>query len=428
MKLSLSATRRLGTALSAAAMLAVAMSAALAPAPAFAADTVSLWSWRTDDQAAMRKIFDVFEKENPDIKVELGFTPDADYQNRLSTALRGGKGPDIAQLKAYGELQPLVQAGYLDPLNDSVPGLKDFPVTATGGATSIEDGKLYGVPYSVPVLAVFYNTDIFAKNGIEVPKTYKDFTAAAEKLKTAGVTPIANGGANGSAWELELGLGTIGPSIYGPDFYNDMMSGKAKFTGPKFLAVVNRFKEMLPYYSDGFAGVDYTTATQQFVSGKAAMFFGGSWENGSFKAQNANLKFSVFAFPGDDAGAPVYVSAFCDGSYGLVSDSQHKPAATKVLNWIASPEFAQLFADNLGWPGARDGVTSKSDPVLQKMIEMQKNSTPYLSLVGYRWQTPTASSIIQAEIIDTVDGKIAPDKFAADVHQAVSTWFKPKAN
>jgi raffinose/stachyose/melibiose transport system substrate-binding protein len=96
-----------------------------------------------------------------------------------------------------------------------------------------------------------------------------------------------------------------------------------------------------------------------------------------------------------------------------------------VLQFIASAEFAQLFADNLGWPPARSGATA-NDPVLKAMIDMQAKPTPYLTLVGFRWQTPTASSILQAQIIDVIDGKIAPEKLAADMDAGVSTWFKPK--
>jgi raffinose/stachyose/melibiose transport system substrate-binding protein len=150
---------------------AAAMTGLLSAAPAQAEDTVTLWSWRTEDEAAMRRIFDAFEKANPGTKVDIQFTPDADYQNRLSTALRGGRGPDIAQLKAYGELQPFVEAGFLDALDESVPELKNFPEAALGGARSRADGKLYGVPYSVPMMGVFYNEEIFTENGIEIPKT-----------------------------------------------------------------------------------------------------------------------------------------------------------------------------------------------------------------------------------------------------------------
>ncbi|TGV75137.1 extracellular solute-binding protein, partial [Mesorhizobium sp. M00.F.Ca.ET.158.01.1.1] len=109
--------------------------------PARADSTVTLWSWRTEDEAAMRRIFDAFEAKNPGIKVNIQFTPDADYQNRLSTALRGGLGPDIAQLKAYGELQPFVDAGYLDVLEVSVKELKNMPDAALGGACGRTDGK-----------------------------------------------------------------------------------------------------------------------------------------------------------------------------------------------------------------------------------------------------------------------------------------------
>jgi raffinose/stachyose/melibiose transport system substrate-binding protein len=281
------------------------------------------------------------------------------------------------------------------------------------------------VPYSVPMMGVFYNQDIFAAQGIEIPKTYKDFVAACEKLKAAGITPVATGGANGSAWELEIGVGVIGPTVYGPGFYDEMMTGKATFEDPRYVAALKRFADLKPYFPDGFAGIDYTTATQQFIGGKAAMFLGGSFENGSFKAQNPKLKFSIFPFPADDAGAKLYTSAFSDGSYGLVSESANKEAATKVLGFMASAEFAQMFADELGWPPARTDVTVK-DPVLAEMMVMSKNSTPYLTLVGFRWQSPTASSVLQSEIIDMVEGNIAPEKLAADMQAAVATWFKPK--
>ncbi|MEO5760533.1 MAG: extracellular solute-binding protein [Mesorhizobium sp.] len=405
--------------------LAAACAGVFTALPVRAESTVMLWSWRTEDEAAIRRIFDAFEAKNPDVKVNIQFTPDADYQNRLSTALRGGRGPDIAQLKAYGELQPFVEAGYLDALDGSVPELKNMPDAALGGARGRTDGKVYGVPYSVPMMGVFYNQDIFAAQGIEVPKTYKDFVAACEKLKTAGITPIAIGGANGSAWELEIGVGVIGPTVYGPGFYDEMMSGKATFEDPRYIAALKRFADLKPYFPDGFAGIDYTTATQQFISGKAAMFLGGSFENGSFKSQNPKLKFSIFPFPADDAATKLYTSAFSDGSYGLVSESANKDAATKVLGFMASAEFAQMFADELGWPPARTDVTVK-DPVLAEMMKMSKNSTPYLTLVGFRWQTPTASSILQSEIIDMVEGNIAPEKLAGDMQAAVATWFKPK--
>lgn len=389
------------------------------------ATELTVWSWRIEDKDAYKKMFDAFTAKNPNITVKFETTVDTEYETKLTTALRANKGPDIAQLKAYGELQPLVDAGYLVALDDKLAGLKDFFPQALDGARSVKDKKVYGVPYAMPDMGVFYNKKIFADNGISVPQTYDEFINACKKLKAAGIIPIAAGGASGSAWALEIMIGVVGPNIYGGDaFWTDIESGKANFTDPRFVAVLQRLQDMYPYYSPGSEGVDYTTATQQFINGKAAMFMGGSWENGSFKAQNKDLSFDIFSFPPDKAGGPAITSSFADGSYGLVSGSKNQDAAAKLLDFMTTTEWAQMYADNLGWPQARPGVAAK-DPVLQSMLKMQEHQTPYLTLVGFRWHTPTASEIIQADIAGVMAGKVTPAVLAQKVQDGISTWFKP---
>lgn len=418
------------------AMLALGVSIALAGSLAGCASggsaggdetTVTIWSWRTEDQKAMDDIFAQFEENNPGIKVDFETIPDADYQNKITTTLQAGKGPDIAQLKAYGQLQPMIEGGYIEPLDDLVPELSDYPETTKIGIRGVDDGKLYGVPYSVPNMGVFYNTKIFAENGIKVPQTYAEFVAACDALLAAGVIPIAAGGANGSSWALEINIATMSPNLTGPDFYDELMAGETDLTDPRFVAAMQRAADLLPYYSPGFAGVDYTAATQQFINQEAAMFFGGSWENGSFKAQGGDdLEFSLFPFPAEEAGETAYTSNFVDGSYGLVADSEHKDAATKVLNFMASQEFAQAFADKLGWPPARDDVTiDESDAALVEMMKLQENAMPYVTLVGYKWGNPTASSILQPQLVDMITGKIAPMTVATEMQDAVDAWFEP---
>ena len=58
---------------------------------------------------------------------------------------------------------------------------------------------------------------------------------------------------------------------------------------------------------------------------------------------------------------------------------------------------------------------------------MQANSTPYLTLVGFRWNTPTASEILQAGIIEVIEGNRTPDELAAEMDAGVGTWFTPSA-
>jgi len=386
---------------------------------------ITVWSWRVEDTAAMKQIFDAFTAKNPSITVQFAPSPDTDYETKLETALRANKGPDIAQLNAYAGIQPLIDAGYLVSLDDKIPDLTNYYPSALAGAESVKDKKIYGVPYSVPDMGVYYNTKIFADNGIDVPQTYAEFLAACQKLKAAGIIPIAAGGASGTEWALEVAFGVIAPNTYGANaFWNDITSGKTTFTDPRFVAALQRMKDLAPYYSPGIEGVDYTTATQQFINGQAAMFMGGSWENGSFRSQNKDLSFSIFPFPPDNAGDPAYTSSFSDGSYGLIAQSPHRDAALKVLQYMASTEFEQQFADLLAWPVARPGITA-TDANLQEMLKMQEHQTPYLDLAGFNWQSPTGSSLIRSEIAQLMAGKADPAELAKKMQDGVSTWFKP---
>jgi len=421
---------RAGLALSVGAAMVLALGACAAGSSEPSDDSpveVTIWSWRTEDKAAMQEIFDEFNSENPDIQVTFDPLDPDSYANKLSTALQGGKGPDIAQLNPYGALQPFVDAGYLEPLDDLVPELDSFSDEAKIAIKGLSDGKLYGVPYAAVNLGVFYNTEIFAEHDIEVPQSYQEFIDACDKLLAAGVIPIAAGGANGQGWALEVALNVLTPSLTGPDFYDDLMSGKKKLTDPTYIAAMQRMSDMLPYFSPGFEGVDYDASTQQFITGKAAMFLGGSYENGSFSSQGGeDLKFSVFTFPADEAGEPAYTSTWVDGSYGLTSDAVNRDAAIRVLNYMATQEFAQQFSDKLGWPPARaDVVIGDDKPVLQQMLKMQEHSMPNVTLVGFRWDNPTGSSILQPAIIDMIVGKVTPQKLAEDMQNGVDAWFEP---
>lgn len=386
--------------------------------------TVTIWSWRTEDQDAMDRIFDAFEKEHEDITVDFQTIPDADYQNRMTTALQGRKGPDIVQLKAYGELQPLVDAALIEPLGELVPEINDLPDQTKAGLKGLADDELYGVPYSIVNTGVFYNKKIFEEQGLEVPQTYDEFTAECDKLLDAGITPIAAGGANGTSWALEMALAAVAPSQIGPDFYDEAMAGEVDFTDPRYVAALQRMVDMLPYYSSGFQGVDYTTATQQFIGEDAAMFIGGAYENGSFASQNPDLEFGFFPYPVDEAGEDAYTSTFVDGSYGLTADAKNRDAAIEVLAFMATKEFAQMFMDELGWPPARTDVTA-NDPVLVDMMNAMEHQTPYLTHVGFKWQSPTASSVLQPVFVDMITGKVDPADVAQDMTDAVDEWFEP---
>jgi raffinose/stachyose/melibiose transport system substrate-binding protein len=177
--------------------------------------TLTLWSWRPEDASAYAKIFDKFEASHPNITVEFKPFKNTEYNNILATGLSGESGPDVAQLRAYGLLQPLVEAGRLVPLDGKVPGLESFDPAILQDAKGRKDGKIYGVPFAYQTLQVFYNKKIFADNGIQPPTTWDQMIAAANKLKQADVIPFAATAGPDGTWTLPVLHEIFGNSRYG---------------------------------------------------------------------------------------------------------------------------------------------------------------------------------------------------------------------
>ena len=133
--------------------------------------TITVWSWRTEDEDAYNEIFDVYEEANPGVTVEFVPFVSTDYNNILATGLTGDGGPDVVQLRAYGGVQSLIDAGQLMPLDGEVD-LSNFTDAILKGATGQADGRVYGVPFGVQALGAFYNVGVFEELGlteVEVP-------------------------------------------------------------------------------------------------------------------------------------------------------------------------------------------------------------------------------------------------------------------
>ena len=397
--------------------------AGLSPVSVRGQESVKLtfWSWRTEDKWAYDRMIKVFESRNPGIKVDFIPFRQTEYNTILSTGLQAGKAADIIHLRAYGGLETFAAPGFLAPLDfDKVPELKRFSLTTLGGARARKDGKLYGVPFATQTLVVFYNKKIFRENNLSVPKTWDAFLALSKTLKDKGITPIANGGKEG--WTLEILSGVIAPNFYGGStFYEAVSRGQTTFRDPTYTGAIGKMLELRPYMPQNFMGVDYATMQQLFMNEQAAMFIGGAWEIGFFKAQNKNLDFGVFAVPPERADQIPWVSSFADGNYGINAKTTHMDAAIKFIRFTATTEFGQMFTDMLAQISPVPGVLIK-DPNLLAVQAMNRKATPYIMLVGFRWQAPTGSTLLQSALQAMMAGQMTPAQVGDEVTRGLSSW------
>ncbi|MCL4425430.1 MAG: extracellular solute-binding protein [Firmicutes bacterium] len=383
-----------------------------------------MYSWRTEDAEAWNKILKAFESANPGITVEFKPFKNTEYNTILATALQGGStAPDLAQLRPYGGMKSFASGGLLMPLDDKVAALKSFS-KATLDAVTGTDGKLYGVPLSINTTQIFYNKAIFEKYGLTPPKTWAELLKTAETLKKNNVIPFAQGSKDG--WTLSLMHSILGPNVYGGNaFRSKILKGETNFLDKDFIASLDRLNQLTPYFPKDFTGVAYTDTQALFFSEKAAMFLGGGWEEGYFLKMNPKLQLGVFACPPDTSDKPGTVSSWVDGGYGIYAKTAHPQEALKLASFLASKEFAQMFADALLRVPAVPGVTPK-DPLTKAMSTLaEKSSTPYLMLVDFNEGQPTGKATLENSLQGMFLKKLTAAQVAQEVQKVVATWFKP---
>jgi raffinose/stachyose/melibiose transport system substrate-binding protein len=391
-----------------------------------AAADLTIWSWRVEDQAAYEKIFATYTASHPGVKITVKTFKSTEYNTILATGLAGSDGPDIAQVRSYGQLQPTVESGSLVPLDGKVD-LSGWDENVVKSAEGKKDGKLYSVPLAVQTLQMYYNKDLFTKAGVDKPPTtWAEFTDDISKLSASGVTPMAVGAKDG--WTLPIVHQVLTtPRFGGTAFGKAVLDGSKTFTDKDFVASLDVLKSLKDAFGKNVTGVAYTDAQSLFINGGAAMFPGGSFELGYFSKQNPDLKMGVFEVPAPD-GSPSdkpVTPGYADGAFGLSAKSKNSEAGLELLKWMTTKDFGQQVVGQVKQLSAVPGV-SYSDPLLQQMADNYKNSpTPYLLLTDFRYGTPSGTDLMGTGVQELLLGKKDSAAVAKDIQDGLAAWFKP---
>lgn len=391
--------------------------------PAMAQD-LKFWSWRQEDRAVYEDLFADFKANHPDVNITYEAFEPSTYPTVLSTALSGNQGPDLMMVRAYGAFEAVASGGYLLPLTDAdVPGLANLPKAAVAAETLRSDGKVYAVPFASQTMLVIYNKDIYDKLGLKVPQTWDELLANAKAIKDAGMFAFANGTA--TAWQNETIVSALASSIIGKPFFDEIQSGSGTdFTDPRFVAGLQAVKDISAYFPDGFSGLDYASSQQLMTSGMAAMFAGGSFELANLQRQNPDLKLGIFPAPGKSADDEKLVGLFYDGGYAGNATTKHPEAVKAFLAFTATPEFAQKFANKLGNISPVPGV-KLDNPLYQQVAELNKHSVPYIMATNFRYQEPSGSVLLQAEVQKMLAGQATPEEVGKAVTEGIAIYHKP---
>ena len=159
---------------------------------------VTITFWHLDNQddfkAVWQKQADEFMAANPHVKIEITVIENEAFKQKVATVMQSGNPPDLFRSWGGGRMNQYAEAGLLkDVTKEMKKG--DFLETIGEGPMGVYSykGKIYGAPYNMGAVGIWYNKKIFAKHGLSEFKTWSELVEGCKKLKAAGVTPIALG-------------------------------------------------------------------------------------------------------------------------------------------------------------------------------------------------------------------------------------------
>ncbi|AOJ74888.1 ABC transporter substrate-binding protein [Burkholderia ubonensis] len=325
-------------------------------AAAQAAENVTVLHWWTSggESKAVGVLKDDLQKQGyvwKDFAVAGG--AGAAAMTALKTKVISGDAPSAAQIKG-----PLIQdwadQGVLVNIDQATGDWKQNLPPEIDKIMKFK-GHTVGAPFSVHrVNWLYINKAALDKVGAKAPATWPEFFAVADKLKAAGIQPIAMGG---QPWQ-DLTLWEDVVLSQGPAFYKKALVDldQATLTSPQMLSVFNTVRKIQGYFDSGRNGRDWNLATAMVINGKAGMQFMGDWAKGEFETagKKAGKDYICAPVPGTANAFTFNVDSFV--FFQQKGQSAATPGQLALAKTIMTPDFQEQFSLLKGSVPVRLGV------------------------------------------------------------------------
>ncbi|MFP5072048.1 extracellular solute-binding protein [Pseudonocardia nantongensis] len=321
------------------------------------------------------------------------------YKSALQTAVGSPNGPDIFYNWGGGNLKGYVDAGQVADLTGALeerPEVENAFIPQVLETGTI-DGKVHGIPMQgVQPLSFFYNKDVFAKAGIsEFPTTWQGFLETVDRLKAAGVQPIALAGAQ--SWTEMMYPEYLLDRIAGPETFRAIADGEpGAWRDPAVVRAMTMVQDLVDRgaFGTNFTAVDYDNQASQalLTSGRAGIELMGSWQvtslNDNFPDFLEQDKLGWAPFPAVEGGAgdPRNVIGNPSNYYSVSAGSADPAAATDFLmTQMTSPDYVQ-------------GMLEKGQvPALNGIEDQVRGTGPFAAFNTFTYdQTLAAPTFVQS--------------------------------
>ncbi|MDQ1006790.1 raffinose/stachyose/melibiose transport system substrate-binding protein [Streptomyces sp. V4I23] len=358
--------RARGRAAVSACLAAVLLSACGSP-PQRQDEPVSLdfFQFKPEAVETFDKLIADFEAEHPGIEVKQHHVPEP--ETAIRARLVKDNVPDVISLNGNSTFGELASAGVFydfsreKAADEIVPGVQQ--VLSDLGTAS--EGEVNGLPFASNASGVLYNKGLFAKYGVEVPRTWDELIEAAKTFEEAGVIPFY--GALKDAWTSLPPFNQLAANAVPPDaFWDARIQGRTSFA-KEYPEVARKLAEIYRYTQKNTFSRDYNAANQAFARGEAAMYVQGSYALPPVKSFKPAFDIGLFPLPaGNDPGATRLVSGV-DVALTMGRTPRHPKESMAFITYLMRPEVVSAYAEEQSAIPPLKG-TAPSDPALRPLL------------------------------------------------------------
>ncbi|CAN0324607.1 unnamed protein product, partial [Phaeothamnion confervicola] len=340
---------------------------AVTAAPVWAAPPVTIrffHAMRGQRGVQLERITKKYEELHPGVHVEIKAVLDANQRtgNDYSALYRGvleslaqKNPPEVSQLYENWVSQ-LLEVSALQPLDKDLNGLIQDLSPAFKALSRSADGKYYSVPFNKSVWVLYYNKDMFAKAGVQPPKTWEELRQVSTAIAKATGKPglVFRPGVDVFSLRFLADGGTYLDPQGKPTFNT---AGAASALG-YWVDMVHQDRSCLPTLK----------SLEVFAQGNAGMLLDTTSKLGRLESE-ASLNLGAAPLPAGTRSAPLLAGT----NLGVfrVKDPVRQKAALDFAAYLTSPEVQVGWCEDSGYLPVRKAALTSAD--YQKFLSQHPN-------------------------------------------------------
>ena len=361
-----------------------------------------------------RTVLAAWDEAHPDITLNQNVLANAEYKTQIATLAAAGDLPDVFLLQGMNT-KDWAKQGLVYDLTDAIKASPYYNDYVQNYFTPFTDGdSIYGYPVLTggTCTVVIYDKAMWKDAGFDAfPTTWEDVEKASEYF-------------------------TLGNRYTGPDWFLSLINkGGAAFTDEAFVKALTEMQHLFTetsIFNEDFNAVTNEDAREYYISGDAAAFIGGNWDESyiwatlkeSDEEKWNNMGFAVLPQPADATEAPTSQNIGLGYAVAISSKVAEDPdklaAAIDLAQEVTGPAFASYVAENY----ALGGLTKVGDVDLSSFDQITQDFYNYSYVdtepceIYDSYITNAVWDVLNTDLQSMMNGEIAPEDVAANAQKA----------